>query len=99
MTPGLGLRLMNLLGYDPDLNTDEVIRGWVREEATGNLCSGSRAAVQERVGQFLSGLASTRDEVRRCCRTVLQSRAAAHQQNSQPNSQHLVNAHPTLALV
>ena len=45
------LRLVNL----PDFNGDEAIRGWVREEATGNLCLGSRAAVQERVGKFLVG--------------------------------------------
>ena len=32
--------------------------GWAREEATGNLCLGSRAAVQERVGNFLAGLSS-----------------------------------------
>ena len=46
-----------------------------RGEATGNLCLGSRAAVRERVGKFLAGLSSRKDEVRRRCRTVLQSRA------------------------
>ena len=40
----------------------------------------------ERVGQFLAGLSHRKDEVIRRCRTVLQSRAAALQQNSQPNS-------------
>ena len=44
--PGLGLRLVNLPGYSPDFNADEAIWGWAREEATGNLCLGSRAAVQ-----------------------------------------------------
>ena len=39
------------------------------EEATGNPCLGSKAAVQERVGNFLAGLASRKDEVRRRCRT------------------------------
>ena len=46
-----------------------------RGEATGNLCLGSREEVQERVGNFLAGLSSRKDEVRRRCRTVLQSRA------------------------
>ena len=52
--PGLGLRLVNLPGYSPDFNADEAIWGWAREEATGNLCLGSRAVVQERVGSFLA---------------------------------------------
>ena len=68
-----GLRLVNLPGYSPDFNAYEAIWGWAREEATGNLCLGSRVAVQERVGNFLAGLASRKDEVRRRCRTVLQS--------------------------
>ena len=51
-TPGLNLRLVNLPGYSPDFNADEAIWGWAREEATGNLCLGNRAAVQER-GQQL----------------------------------------------
>ena len=92
-TPGLGL--VNLPGYSPDFNADEAIWGWAREEATGNLCLGTKALVQERVGNFLAGLASRRDEVRRRCRTVLQSRAEALLPNSPPQA----NAHPTLALV
>ena len=51
-TPGLGLRLVNLPGYSPDFNADEAIWGWAREEATGNLCLGTRAAVRERVGSY-----------------------------------------------
>ena len=47
-TPGLGLRLMNLPGYSPDFNADEAIWGWAREEATGNLCLGTKSRVQER---------------------------------------------------
>ena len=43
---------MNLPGYSPDFNADEAVWGWAREEATGNLCLGSRAAVQERVRQI-----------------------------------------------
>ena len=53
-TPGLGLRLVNLPGYSPDFNADEAIWGWAREEATGNLCLGSRAMVQERARKFLN---------------------------------------------
>ena len=94
-TPGLDLRLVNLPGYSPDFNSDEAVWGWAREEATGNLCLGSRAAVQERVGNFLAGLASRRDEVRRRCRTVLQSRAEALLPNSQHDSSPQANAHPT----
>ena len=53
-TPGLGLRLVNLPGYSPDFNADEAIWGWAREEATGNLCLGTKAAVQERGRQLPS---------------------------------------------
>ena len=92
-TPGLELQLVNLPGYSPDFNGDEAIWGWAREEATGNLCLGSRAGVQDRVVRFLAGLSHRKAEVRRRCRTVLQSRAEAFRQSSQPN------AHPTVALV
>ena len=98
-TPGLGLGLVNLPGYSPDFNADEAIWGWAREEATGNLCFGTRAAVQERVGNFLAGLASRKDEVKRRCRTLLQSRAAALLRDPQPDSHRPANAHPTVALV
>ena len=74
-TPGLGLQLVNLPGYSPDFNADEAVWGWAREEATGNLCLGTKVLVQERVGNFLQGLSSRKDEVKRRCRTVLQSRA------------------------
>ena len=57
-TPGLGLRLVNLPGYSPDFNADEASWGWARQEATGNLCLGTKALVQERVGNFLAGLSS-----------------------------------------
>ena len=53
----------------------------------------------ERVGKFLAGLSSRKDEVRRRCRTVLQSRAETLPRDSRPDSQHPANAHPTLALV
>ncbi len=94
-TPELDLRLVNLPGYSPDFNADEAIWGWAREEVTGNLCLGTREAVQERVGGFLAGLANRQDEVRRRCRTVLQSRAETLQRDSRPPG----NVHPTLALV
>ena len=54
---------------------------------------------QERVGKFLFGLANRKDEVRRRCRTVLQSRAETLLRTSQPDSQRPENAHPTLVLV
>ena len=98
-TPGLELRLVNLPGYSPDFNADEAVWGWAGEEATGNLCLGSREAVRERVGKFLAGLTSRKDEVRRRCRTVLQSRAESLLRDSLPESPHPANAHPTLALV
>ena len=81
-SPGLNLRLVNLPGYSPDFNADEAIWGWAREEATGNLCLGSRTAVQERIGSFLAGLVNRPDEVRRRCRTVPQSRAESLQRDS-----------------
>ena len=94
-TPGLGLRLVNLPGYSPDFNADEAIWGWAREEATGNLCLGSRSRVQERVGSFLAGLAGRTEEVKHRCRTVLQSRAEGLLQDSQPPPHHQQSAHPT----
>ena len=55
-TPGLTPRSVNLPGYSPDFNADEAIWGRVREEATGNLCLGTKATVQQRVGNSLQGL-------------------------------------------
>ena len=90
---------MNLPGYSPDCNAAEAVWGWAREDATGNLCWGTKTRVPERVGSFLHGLSSRREEVKRRCRTVLQSRAERLLQDSQPHCQPLLNAHPTLALV
>ena len=98
-TPGLELQLVNLPGYSPDFNADEAIWGWAREEATGNRCLGSRAAVQDKVGQFLAGLTDRKEEVRRRCRTVLQSRAEAIPRDCLPDSPCPTNAHSILALV
>ncbi len=98
-TPGLGLRLMNLPGYSPDFNADEAVWGWAREEATGNLCLGNKTLVQERVGNFLEGLACRKEEVKRRCRTILQSRAEGFLRNPHPAPHHQPYAHPTSALV
>ena len=98
-TPGLGLRLTNLPGYSPDFNADEAVWGWAREEATGNLCLGTKSRVQERVGNFLAALAGRKEEVKRRCRTVLQSRAEGLLHNPHPDPHHQQNAHPTLSLV
>ena len=64
-TPGLGLRLVNPPGYSPHFNADEAMWGWVREQATGNLCLGAKGAVQERVGNFLAGLRNRQCQVKR----------------------------------
>ena len=76
----------------------EAVREYLRTPEL-ELRLGSRAAVQERVGKFLAGLSSRKDEVRRRCRTVPQSRAETLPRDSRPDSQHPANAHPTLALV
>ncbi len=98
-TPGLNLRLFNLPGYSPDFNADEAVWGWAREEATGNLCLGTKTLVQEEVGNFLEGLEGRKEEVKRHCRTILQSRAEGLLRNPHPGPHHQPNAHPTLALV
>ena len=98
-TPGLSLGLVNLPGYSPDFNADEAIWGWVREEATGNLCLGTKEMAEEKVRNFFGGLASRKDEGKRRCRTVLQSRAEELLRASRPDSRHNPNAYPTLALV
>ena len=43
---GLGTILVSLPGYSPHFNADEAIWGWARDEATGNLCLGTKALVQ-----------------------------------------------------
>ena len=57
-----GLRLVNpvsstgqaLPSYSPGFNADEAIWGWARQEATANLCLGTRAAVEEKVSDFFA---------------------------------------------
>ena len=98
-TPGLNLRLVNLPGYSPDFNADEAVWGWAREEATGNLCLGTKEQVQEKVGNFFEGLSTRKEEVKRRCRTILQSRAEGLLHSPHPDPHHQPYAHPTLALV
>ena len=52
---------MSLPGYSPDFNADEAVWGWVREEATGNLCLGIKTLVQQRISNFLDLLASRKE--------------------------------------
>ena len=107
LTLGLELRLLNPRFHEGKLcrgtaRTSTPMRlsgGWAREEATENLCLGSKAAVQERVGKFLAWLTSRKDEVRRRYRMILQSRAESLLRDSQPESPHPANVHFTLALV
>ncbi len=75
--PGLGLRLVSLPGYSPDFNADEAIWDWAREEITANLCLGTKAAVQEKLGNFFAQLPYRKEEVKQRCRTVLQARGEA----------------------
>jgi transposase len=76
-TPDLQRRLVRLPAYSPDFNADEHIWAWVREEVTANTCFGTAAKVREQVDPFFVRLATRREEVKRRCRTELQSRADA----------------------
>ena len=98
-TPGLRLRLVNLPSYSPDFNADEAIWGWVRQEATANLCLGTRAAVREKVGDFFADLAHRSEEVTRRCRTTLQARAAELTDTARANVSGQANVDFTLASV
>ena len=98
-TPGLHLRLVSLPGYSPDFNADEAIWDWAREEVTANLCLGTRAAVQEKLGNFFAQLAYRTQEVKQRCRTTLQARVEALPGTAQASSSHAIHVDPTLALV
>ena len=74
-TPDLHLRLVRLPAYSPDFNPDEAIWGWIREEVTANTCFGTRAKVQQHVGQFFRDITHRTDEVKRRCRRTLQAQA------------------------
>jgi transposase len=76
-TPDLQLRLVRLPAYSPDFNPDEAIWGWVREEVTANTCFGTKAKVQQHVGQFFRDIAQRTEEVKRRCRRTLQAQADA----------------------
>jgi len=76
-TPDLRLRLARLPAYSPDFNADEHIWAWVRAEVTANTCFGTAAKVREHVDPFFARLAARTEEVKRRCRTELQSRADA----------------------
>ena len=73
--------------------------GWDLQQTAGRKSEELTVKVQERVGNFLAGLVSRKDEVKRRCRTVLQSKAESLRQPSQTDSKRTPNAHPTLALV
>ncbi len=105
-TPDLRLRLVRLPAYSPDFNADEHLWGWLREDVTANTCFGTAAAVRAHVDPFLAGLASRPDEVKRRCRTVLQTSADALDAVDTAtailrHARHATHAHadPTLALV
>jgi transposase len=98
-TPDLRLRLVRLPAYSPDFNPDEHIWGWVRAEVTANTCFGTRASVREHVGAFFRGLVDRTEEVKRRCRTVLQTQADAFTSAVQAILHPSHHVDPTLALV
>ena len=63
--------------YSLNVNADEAIWGWAREEVTANTCLGTKAKVQEKLAQFFAGLAERAEEVKRRCRTELQAAVEA----------------------
>lgn len=76
-TPNLRLRLVPLPAYSPDFNADEAVWDWVREEATANLCFGTKAKVVQAVDAFFAGITCRTDEAMCRCRTLLQAQADA----------------------
>ena len=98
-TPGLNLHLVNLPSYRPDCNADEAIWGWARQEATANRCLGTKAAVQEQVGDFFTRLSSRREAVKRRCRTMLQAQADELNGSAQADFLRPTNVGPTLSSV
>lgn len=98
-TPGLSLRLVALPAYSPDFSADEAIWEWAREMVTGNVCLGTKAKVQEKMGQFFDRLACRADEVKRRCRTTLQAQADALTITLAPMTQQPTHADLTLGSV
>ena len=74
-TPSLRLRLGALPSCNPDLNADEMIWDWAREEVTADICSGTAAKAREKLEPFFVGLAERKAEVQQHCRKTLQARA------------------------
>jgi transposase len=86
-TPGLGLRLVALPAYSPDFNADVAVWKWIREEITANTCFGTAANVAAASGPFFHALDHRVAEVKRRCRTALQTLAFPEPlHGSQPNS-------------
>ena len=79
------------------LETGEV--EWMGLEGNSNSETSAAFFKQEKVRNFLAALACRKEEVKRRCRTVLQSRADRLPRHSQYNPGCTANAHPTLALV
>jgi transposase len=98
-TPDLGLRLVRLPAYSPDFNPDEAIWGWIREEVTANTCFGTKAKVQQHVGQCFRAIVHRADEVKRRCRRVLQTQADALAPIVDTILQQPNHVDPTVALV
>ena len=98
-TPDLRLRLVRLPAYSPDFNPDEAIWGWIREEVTANTCFGTRAKVQQHVGQFFREIVNRAAEVKRRCRRVLQTQADALALTVDANLLQPRHVDPTVALV
>ncbi len=98
-TPDLQLRLVRLPAYSPDFNADEAIWGWVRAEVTANTCFGTAAKVREHVDAFFDRLADRAGEVKRRCRTILQSQAEALLKLAAVAPHPPIHADLTLALV
>jgi transposase len=56
-TPELKLQFVALPAYSPDVNPDEAIWDWAREEVTANTCFGAAVKVREKMDTFFVGLA------------------------------------------
>ena len=98
-TPGLRLRLVRLPAYSPDFNADEAIWAWARVEVTANTCFGTKAKVREKIGEFFRGLAGRTEELKRRCRTILQTKADVFTSAVEAILQSPSHAVPTLASV
>jgi hypothetical protein len=55
-TPGLEQLLVCLPAYCPDLNADEAIWKWIREEIAANTCFGTMANVAAALGPFFDAM-------------------------------------------